>query len=176
MKAALSMIVLFLATALIAAKDEQPFREVNIDPAFRQYLLANPVLMETTGVKIIKLPDDTYLILSVASTVLKNDSAEERLRAETVCPIKAMRNVVAATEGVQIASVQKSEDSIVVIIDRGERKVKSVAAYLETTEARVQGLAKGMLVVGRWKSKDGKVYSLAIGSVCDKKGNVVPAK
>ncbi len=37
----------------------------------------------------------------------------------------------------------------------------------------MEGITKDMPVVGRWKSKDGKVFYLAIGTILDKSGEVV---
>jgi hypothetical protein len=167
------MTALLLLAALLPARDDPPFRDVQIDPAFRPYLQANLLLMETTGAKVVKLPDGNYLLLGVASTVLKNDGAEERVRAERVCHLKVLEDVVGTTQGVQIASVQTSGEKIEVTVENGGKKVKSVATYLDMTEARVRGVTKDMPVVGRWYSKDGKVFYLALAARCDKKGNPV---
>src|SRR5213080_4180865 len=97
------MTSLVLLGALIAAAADgaAPFRAVEIDPRFEGYLRANPLLMEVPGAKVIRLDNGNQMVLAVASTVMKGDSAEERLRAEKVCKIKALASVVAEKEGVQ---------------------------------------------------------------------------
>jgi hypothetical protein len=37
------------------------------------------------------------------------------------------------------------------------------------TTARVEGLCRGMPIIGRWKSADGKTCYMAIGMLCDAK-------
>ena len=54
------------------------FSDVRIEKPFDRYLLANPLLMESTGAKVIKLPKKRSLVLAVASTVLKDNSATDR--------------------------------------------------------------------------------------------------
>ena len=113
------------------------------------------------------------LIVSVASTVLKDDSSSERLRAERVCRPKALASVVAERTGVQIAHSEESKDKTIVVIIDGQEKAKSVSELLEVTRSKVSGIARDMPVVGRWKSKDEMIFYLAIGVICDKKGNPV---
>jgi hypothetical protein len=113
------------------------------------------------------------MIVSVASTVLKNDSASERLRAERVCRPKALASVVGERSGVQIAHTEEVRDKTIVVIVDGREKAKSVSELLEVTKSKVSGIAKDMPVVGRWKSKDGMIFYLAIGVICDKDGNPV---
>src|SRR5262249_29021771 len=99
------MVSLELLSALLAfgGDSEAPFRSVEIDPRFEGYLRTNPLLMAVPGAKVIRLDNGNQVVLAVASTVLKDDSAEERLRAEKVCRIKALASVVAEKQGVQIA-------------------------------------------------------------------------
>ena len=62
--------------------------------------------MEISGAKIIRLPGGYQVILSIASTVLKNNSSEERIRVERVCRIRAIASVVAEKEGVYVYHVE----------------------------------------------------------------------
>ena len=48
-----------------------------------------------------------------------------------------------------------------------------MSEYLQVTTAQVQGVAKDMPVVGRWRSRDGSVFYLALGVVVDKSGRPV---
>ncbi len=150
------------------------FSEVEIDKPFDAYLLANPILMEVTGAKILRLENGHQVILAVASTVLENDSARERLRAEKVCRIKALANVVSQKEGVQVARVERLNEKTVVTLQDGKETGKSVSELLEITTAKVEGVAKDMPVVGRWNSTDGKVFYMALGVECDRNGEAVP--
>jgi tetratricopeptide (TPR) repeat protein len=162
-----------LLLALAIPGEESPFTDVVLDEPFRPYLLANRVLMETTGAKVVRLPDGNYLLLGVASAPLDEDSPRARAAAEKVCREAALRDVVATTQGVQIASVQKAEDRLVVTVEKGESKVKSISSYLEITTTRVAGMAREMPVVGRWRSRDGRVLYVVTGVVCDRSGNLV---
>ncbi len=141
------------------------FRDIVVDPPFDSVLFANVLLMETTGAKVVRLPDGGRMILAVGSTVLKVDTPKERLRAEVVCRTKALASLVAEKEGVQVVRVETLKETTVVTIDSGKETAKSVSDFLQTTTAKVEGIAKDMPVVGRWKSKDGTVAYLAVGVV-----------
>ena len=173
-------IVLILLSQVLGKGDDKiadKFSEIEIEPYFAQYLRADPLLMEVTGAKIIHIHKGDRVILAVASTVLKDDSAQERLRAEKVCRIKALACIVGENQGVQVCRVEQVKEQTVIILDGEIEKSKSVSELLQLTQTKVEGVVKDMPAVGRWKSKGGNVFYLAIGGVCDKDGKaVVPKK
>lgn len=159
---------------LVAGADDEAkprFSAIEIEKPFAKYLQANPLLMEVAGAKIIRLQNGRQLVLAVGSTGLKDKSAKERLRAEQVCRIKALVSLVAEKQGVQVAREELLKEQTVVIIDNGKETGKSVSELLAITKTKVEGLARDMPVVGRWRSADGTIYYLAIGAICDSKGN-----
>lgn len=165
------LFVSLLLGAEPAAADR--FSDVRIEKPFDRYLLAYPLLMESTGAKVIKLPKKRSVILAIASTVLKDHSPDERLRAEKVCKLKAFAAMVQERQGVQVFHAEESRDKTVVVNVDGKEHGTSVSESLEVTKTKVEGIAKDLPVVGRWKSKEGDVFYLAIGGIVNKKGNVV---
>jgi hypothetical protein len=149
------------------------FSDVRIEKPFDRYLLANPLLMESTGAKVVNLPKKGSLVVSVASTVLNDSSAADRLRAEKVCRVKALAYLVQEKKGVQVFHTEESKDKTVVVNVDGKEHGTSVSEFLEVTRTKVQGIAKDLPVVGRWKSKEGDVFYLAIGGIVNEKGDLV---
>jgi len=165
------MMATFALCLMLEAGDK--FLDVEIEKPFDVYLSKQPLLMEVSGAKIIRLENGNRVVIAVASTALKDNSAKERLRAEKVCRTKAFASVVAEKEGVQVAQMERVKEETVIVM-KGEKETgKSVSEYLQITTAKVQGIAKDMPVVGKWKSKDGDVFYLAIGMVCNSKGEPV---
>lgn len=162
-----------LLFALAMPAEDARFADVVIEKPYRTYLMANPVLMEIAGAKIIRLQDGNQLLLAVGSTVLKDNKPRTRIDAEKVCRVKALASIVAEKKGVQVAHVEKVEERTVVVIENGKETGKSVSEVMQLTKTEVRGLAPGMSVIGRWKSKDGEVFYLALGLICDKKGRPV---
>ena len=146
------------------------FADVRIEKPFDSCLLANPLLMESTGAKVVKLPKKRSMVLAVASTVLKDGSAGERLRAEKVCKLKAFAYLVQEAKGVQVFHTEESKDKTIIVNENGKERGASVSESLEVTKTKVEGIAKDTPVVGRWKSKDGKVFYMAIGAIVGKDG------
>lgn len=146
------------------------FSDIQIEKPFARYLLASPLLMESTGAKAIKLSNTESLVVAVASTVLKDNSASERLRAEKVCRAKAFACLVQEQKGVQVFHAEESaEKTVIVNVDGGERAT-NISTFLEVTKTRVEGMARDMPVIGRWKSKEGDIFYLAIGGVVRRAG------
>jgi hypothetical protein len=166
----IALCFMLAATACATDGEAQKFSKVDIDKPFEAYLLSNPLLMEVTGAKVIRLDDGNRVMIAVASTVLKDNSAKERLRAERVCRVKALASVVAEKKGVQVAHVEHLKERTVTVIDNGKETAKSVSELLQVTQTKVEGIARDMPVVGMWRSKDGTVFYLAIGGVYDKGG------
>lgn len=164
-------IVLGLAMAI-----GHPYSDVQIDKAYEPYLLSEPLLMEASGAKIIRLENGDRLLVAVASTILRDSSAKERLRAETVCRTKALASVVAEKQGVQIAHTERVAETTRVVLDGQKETAKSISELFQTTTAKVEGLAPDLPVIGRWKSKKGDVFYLAIGTQITQHGHPLRRK
>lgn len=150
------------------------FKEIEIRPAFKKILTSNLLLMEVTGAKVVTLPKGRRAIIGVSSTVIVKDSASDLLRAEKVCRMKALANVVAERKGIQVVHIEELKDEIRTVIDDTGEKTTSVESLMKLTKTKVEGIAKDMPVVGRWYSLDGDLYYLAIGVIFDENGSVIP--
>ena len=173
------MMQLLIALTMAVAGDDagaEKFSAIEIEKPYDTYLQANPLLMEVTGAKIIRLKNGNQVVLGVASAVMKDKSSKERLRAEKVCRVKALASVVAEKQGVQVAHVEQLTEKTVIVLDGDKEAGKSISELLRVTKTKVQGITKDMPVVGRWRSKEGDVFYLAIGVVLDKKGDPIPSQ
>ena len=168
-----AILSLLLAFCLVGDGKESHFSEVELEEPFSAYLKANPLLMELTGAKVILLKDGRRMVLGVASTAIKDGTAKDRLRVEKVCRTKALAAVVAEKKGVQVAREERLEERTVVVVEDRKESAKTVSDLLEVTRTRVEGIARDMPVVGRWKSSDGEVFYLAIGVILDLKGEPI---
>jgi hypothetical protein len=74
--------------------------------------------MEVAGCKIIRRKDGSTVVIAVGSTALNDKGAADKLRAEKVCRVKALTSLVAEKQGVQIAHVEESKDSTVVVFEK----------------------------------------------------------
>ena len=169
----IGMTLLLSCVAFCNAADKPQCTDAVIDKQFKPYLLSNPLLMEVTGAKVIREKKGRTILLSVASTVLKDESPSERLRAEKVCRVKALAGMVAEKKGIQVCHVETLNEKTDVVIDEKGETGTSVSELLQVTQTKVEGITKDMPVIGRWRSKDGMVFYLAIGSCLDENGDVV---
>jgi hypothetical protein len=175
MRSLLSLVIILVQASVYipcAAKEPPGFTDVQIEKPFARFLKADPLLMEITGAKVIQHKDGRTILLAVASTVLKDKSAAEQLRAEKVCRIKALAAMVAEQKGVWVCHAETLNDVTTIVIDNKGEEATSVSELLKTTKTKVEGTTKDMPVVGRWKSKNGEVFYLAIGSILTRNGEV----
>ena len=162
---------LLLALAPADAIDDK-FRDVTLEKAYAPYL-RNALLMEVAGAKVVRLKNGRRVVLGIGSVVLKDGAARTRIDAEKVCKVKALAAVVGEREGVQVAHEEKVADKTVIVLDDKGEKAKSVSEVMSITRTKTQGIVKGMSVVGKWMSKDRKVMYVALGSICDAKGEPI---
>jgi hypothetical protein len=165
--------LLLAALALAPATPAEKFRDVRIEEPYATYLLAQPRLMSVAGAKVVRLKDGNRMVLGIGSTALEGDGPKALLEAEKVCREKALASVVAVRDGVQVAQEDKVESKTVVVLTGGKHEYKSVEEALSITRTKVRGIVRGMGVVGRWRSGDGKVLYLAVGIICDRGGDPV---
>ena len=156
---------------------ERPTGAANLrlDPEFAGILMADPLLMEVEGAKVIRLDagleamsDEPrkLLVLGVASSALQDGSAADRKRAETIARNRAYAHIVAEKTGLTVArSETVAKKTIVTIEEDGRETGTSVAEYLESTQAGVKGMTKGFPIVGRWTSPDGTLFYVAVGGI-----------
>jgi hypothetical protein len=161
--------------ALACGQQNAPtFADVVIEKPFDEFLLANPLLMDGDGARIVRRPDGTVLVIGIASTPVRDGSPSDRKRAEVVCKNRALANIVSEKKGVVVAHMEKSESKREIVIDHdGKTKTKTVNEYLDLTRSKLEGAVPGFQVVGRWKSGDRKFYYYAVGGILDAHGQRV---
>ena len=167
----------FEAELRTALSDEAPkaaFKDVVIDEPFAAHLRKNPLLMDLAGAVVIDLGPDERLLIGVAKVLLKDSSADDLLRAEKVCTVKARAAVVGERDGVHLTYLKRVKDELVIVKTEEGEKATSVSERLKISQEKIEGMAKGLPVVGRWRSESGKVYYLAVGGRFDGKGNPKP--
>ena len=146
------------------------FTDIEIHPRFKTILVSNVLLMEVAGAKVVRLPGNRTAVVGVASTEVKKSSSSDRLRAEKVCRIKALANVIGEKQGVQVLHIEELKDETRVIFDDNGEKASSVSTLMQVTKTKIEGIAKDMPIVGRWSSANGEVFYLAIGVILDENG------
>ena len=146
------------------------FADIEMHPRFEKILTSNALLMEVAGAKVVRLPGNRTAVVGVASTEVKKGSSSDRLRAEKVCRIKALANVIGEKQGVQVLHIEELKDETRVILDDKGEKATSVSSLMRVTKTKIEGIAKDMPIVGRWSSASGEVFYLAIGVILDENG------
>jgi hypothetical protein len=155
--------LLVLATFIVGPLYAQEFTNIKIEKEYEPFLLKNPLLMDFTGCKIIRLKNGDAILLSVASTTLNDNSSSERIRAEKVCRIKALAAIVAEKNGVQVFRAESLIDKTEIKLENGVESANSITEVLEITKTKVQGITKDVPLIGTWLSKGGDQFYLALG-------------
>lgn len=147
-------------------------RSMTSDEPFASYLKADAMLLQFGGTRAIMLPQtNSAMILSVASTAVKDNSASDRIRMQKVCRNKALAALLSQDKGLQVRYAIKTEDQTVVALREGKEVAASLESTLETTAAAVEGFAKDLPVVGTWYSRDQGLFFLALGRITERCGH-----
>jgi hypothetical protein len=115
-------------------------------------------------------------VLAVASAVPAGEGPGALMEAEKACRLRALAALVAHRDGVRVTHLEKVEEKTVISLKNGKETARSASRALSLTTAKAQGVVRGLRVVGRGRSSDGRVLYLALGAVLDDKGEPVPAE
>ncbi len=72
--------------------------------------------------------------------------------------------MIGQRNGARITYLKRVRDHIEISNDDNGEHLKSMAERTLLTEERIHGIAKNMPVVGRWRSKNGKLYYMAVNN------------
>ena len=159
------LIVVFLLAVTLAQAETQKFKHVQIENDFRDFLTANPLLMEMAGAKVVRFEDGSRLLLAVGYTEARPDSPQERMRRIRVAQSRAQAALAAEQKGVLVATSSSFSEKSVITIVNGVESGMSVSETLETTASRTRGIILGLPVIGTWMSEDEGLFYLAIGRI-----------
>lgn len=115
--------------------------------------------------------DNTKLIYAIAAT-----SNKDPLDQRTVARSKALKNLLAYFNGVELDAQKKLDSKKTTIITDDEITHKIVKQLDETIIKAVRGKVQGLPTVGTWRSSDRALYYMAIGGVIDSEGKLVHEK
>jgi len=157
----------FFVQSLHGQVKQPPFINVHINPPFKKVLLNDPLLMQISGAKIIRLKSGKTMIVGVASTNIANKSVDQRVAADRILRVKADREIIQLTGEVQIAVEEIIDDKTVIVIKDGKETAQLVERYREIIKATITQKTKSLPFVGRWYSADGDRLFYAVGAIID---------
>jgi hypothetical protein len=159
------ILFVFISFALLGCyRSLTDFDDIQINKEYYHYLVSNPVIMKSTGVKVINdKPLRRTIIIAVESVMIEKDTPAEKLKAEKVCRIKALSRLTTEKYGVQIFHYESLEEKTTQLIDNTIESESSTSELITITNARTNGTIKNAKTIGHWFSKDRTIYYLALG-------------
>lgn len=144
---------------------------------FASCLKADPILLQIGGSRIIVLPEtNKCVVVSVASTAVKDNAAPDRVRMQKVCRSKALAELLSQEKGLQVKYALQAIDQTIVVFRDNKEETASLESTLETTSAQVEGFVQGLPVVATWYSAAGDMFFLAIGTIVEQSSKRVGSK
>ena len=166
MKVKILFLLLLLLPLWIVAEESPLFTDIIISKDYEQYLLADKLLMTVCGAKIFKV-NGKIMVVSVASTAIKDSSAQDRLRQIDVCKARATAQILTARDGIQVVTFSKVEEKTVISIENSKETGQTVIEMLNITKTTAEGYVRYFSVIGTWKSDNKDTFYLAIGGVIE---------
>ena len=159
------------AASQTGSSNATPAMVITTVEPFAKYLRADPLLLQCGGTRLIVLPDSNeVMIVSVASTAVKDNSGADRVRMQKVCHQKALAGLLTAEKGLKVKYALETKDATTAAFADGQEQAASLESMLETTSAQAEGFVRDLPVVGIWYSADGQMFFLAIGGVRPRTG------
>jgi hypothetical protein len=143
-----------------------------IHPDFVRYFKASPVLKQTSGGKIVQIPEG-FVLIGVSAFAITDKTPDELRQAEDDCVKKARASLV-GTRGIKVYSVTRVEDEATVKIEDEKTDETNISKFTAVTEEIITGKVAGSEVIGRWLSADGTERFIAVGVKLNKKGEKLP--
>lgn len=130
-------------------------------PPFVDLLRAAPVLRNNGGVRVFTIDNQKQAIMAVAAA----RRSASRVQAERIARIKAIRELLAHKDGVQLSSVEYLVDGESLRITEKDKKHVMLSDFLSTQEASVSGFVSALPVVARWTGSGGDTVHICIGKL-----------
>ncbi len=141
----------------------EQFSDIDIkgESPFVELLQAAPVLRNNGGVRIFAIDNQKQAILAVAAAKLSSSPSQ----AERIARIKAIRELLAHKNGVQLSSVEYLADGERLrMTDKGTSHV-ILSDFLFIQEESVSGFISALPVVAKWTDADGETLNICIGKL-----------
>lgn len=142
--------------------------DVQIDAEFKPYLLAEKVMLQTGGCKILITPDGKKLLVSVGFTEIRGNSAKERVRQLRVAGYNADAEI-AKHQRIEVIHFAQRSKSVVVSQENGNETSKVQRTSVSVTTVQAEASIDSLETVGTWKSADGTLFFVAKGCVISDK-------
>lgn len=140
--------------------DETSFSDVQIDPTYREALLANPFLMQG-AVDVVKASDGSEVLVGVGSVRLREASPQARNTARTIATAKAralvakyLKTDISVVETLQKKTVDEYEKNGDEIVARRKR----VSKLLETWITEKASMTRKSKLIGTWLDSSDMFY------------------
>lgn len=157
------VILAAMLTHVSTAADLGELSNLEVDDAYRAFLSAMPLEIESGGAKLFKLQDGSVWFVSIGNTIVKPGSSSEILRRLTVAKAKAQANAVAEINGTEVKATTVMTSSQEIKTINGVEAGSSQETLEETIVMTAKGVVKEMPVVARWMNKDQSIFFTAIG-------------
>jgi hypothetical protein len=161
--ATLLVLVVFVVI-LINATRALAQQSLEADEPFHKILLQDKTLAKQGGVRVIENKDGGFVILSAAST-----SNKHPIERRSVAKIKAIRELVAYLEGIDVESRTSVTETTFAKEKDGETSAATETKWEEKIITRVQGVVNVLPIVATWTNDTGE-FCMALGAVFNAEG------
>ena len=161
----LLLVTLFMLTNNVAQSEGMTFTNIEITPLYKSLIVADRLMMEIGGVRVIERQDNTKMLYVIASTTNKHP-----IHQRTVAYNKAYRDLLAYFDGREIEAKKKLDRKKTTIITDDGVSHKIVKSLDETIITCVRGKVRGLPTLGTWSSADKNIFYIAIGGIIDADG------
>jgi len=153
----LSLVVL---TVIFCSTVSYGFQRKNIEEPYMDVLEREPEFMQEGGAEAFELRDGRTLVVGIGKGFYESTGGADELMAKRTAEINARAALLEKLKGIEVKT------------ERGTIETRDISGFFQSNETTVEGVVKGMPIVGSWWSDDLGVIYVAVGIVLNRNGNV----
>jgi len=143
-----------LAISLSAlAQGKEDFPEVNIEPAFQEFLYSQPDFMQEGGARVLEIEGLGQAIIGIGKAFPESSELHDTPNLTRICEIHAKTAILELGRGIDVSTV------------RGAKEDAAVSSFFQAAEISLKGKIEQLPIIGTWWSKNHAIFYVAVGKI-----------
>jgi len=137
------------------AQEKEDFPEVNIEPAFQEFLYSQPDFMQEGGARVLEIEGLSQAIIGIGKAFPESSELHNTPKLTRICEIQAKAAILELGHGIDVSTA------------RGAKEDATFSSFFQATQTslkeKIKGIVKALPVVATWEDEKGEAFFVAIG-------------
>ena len=135
------------------AQEKEDFPEVNIEPAFQEFLYSQPDFMQKGGARVLEIEGLSQAIIGIGKAFPESSELHDTPNLTRICEIHAKTAILELGRGINVSTV------------RGAKEDAAFSSFFQATQTSLKGKIEQLPIIGTWWSKKHAIFYAAVGKI-----------